>query len=64
MPFKHEGFTLLKTCAAECRVMYLMRVIPPRQLVRFMEYWDKVLHKGFEGLIGIRIEEIFGQVCQ
>ena len=25
MPFKHEGFTLLKSCAAECRVMYLMR---------------------------------------
>ena len=22
MPFKHEGYTLLKSCATECRVMY------------------------------------------
>ena len=32
IPYKHEGFTLLRHCAAECRVMYLMRVLPPRQL--------------------------------
>ena len=57
MPFKHEAFTLLKSCAAECRVMYLMRVVPPHQLRSFMVDFDKVLHEGFEGLLGITIEE-------
>ena len=40
MPFKHEAFTLLKNCVAECRVMYLMRVLPPNQLRSFMEEFD------------------------
>ena len=57
LPYKHEAFTLLRSCAAECRVMYLMRVLPPRQLVNFMERFDKVLKKGFEALIGIQNEE-------
>ena len=60
----HEGFTLLKSCAAECRVMYLMRFIPPRQLVRFMEGFDKLLKKGFEGLLGIKIEEKCWRLAQ
>ena len=64
MPFKHEGFTLMKSCAAECRVMYLMRVIPPQQLMTFMEDFDKVLHRGFEELLGIKIEEKWWRLAQ
>ena len=64
MPFKHEAFTLLKSCAAECRVVYLMRVIPPRQLGRFMEDFDKALHRGFEKLLGTRIEEKWWRIAQ
>ena len=64
MPFKHEGFTLLRSCAAECRVMYLMRVIPPRQLAKFLEGFDRVLQKGFEGLLGIKIEEKCWRLAQ
>ena len=36
LPYKHEGYTLLRCCGAECRIMYLMRVLPPRQMERFM----------------------------
>ena len=43
VPYKHEAFTLLRSCAAECRVMYLMRVIPPRQLEGFMKDFDAML---------------------
>ena len=51
MPYKHEGFTLLKSCAAECRVVHLMRVLPPRQLRYFIKGFDQVLQKGFEKLL-------------
>ena len=64
MPFKHEGFTLLKNCAAECRVMYLMRVIPPRQLDSFMKDFDQLLKKGFEELLGTTIGEKWWRQAQ
>ena len=64
MPFKHEAYTLLRSCAAECRVVYLMRVLPPRQMRSFMEEFDKVLHIGFEGLLGISIEDKWWRLAQ
>ena len=54
----------MKSCAAECRVMYLMRVIPPQQLMTFMEDFDKVLHRGFEELLGIKIEQKWWRLAQ
>ena len=56
IPWKHEAFTLLRSCASECRVMYLMRVIPPRQLQKFMQEFDAMLKKGFEAILGIEID--------
>ena len=64
LPYKHEAFTLLKNCAAECRVMYLMRVIPPRQLGKFMENFDELLQRGFEKLLGIQITEKWWRLSQ
>ena len=64
MPYKHEAFTLLRSCVAECRVMYLMRVLPPCQLGNFMKSYDKGLKKGFEGLLGIKSEEKWWGLAQ
>ena len=64
MPFKHEGFTLLRSCAAECRVMYLMRVLPPRQMERFMLDFDKALQRGFEEILGIKVVEKWWRLAQ
>ena len=64
MPFKHEAFTLLGSCVAECRVMYLMRVLPPRQLESFMKSFDKELKSGFEVLLGIQLEEKWWRLAQ
>ena len=47
MPYKHEAYSLLRSCAAECRVTYLMRILPPRQISEFMKDFDKVLLIGF-----------------
>ena len=44
--------------------MYLMRVLPPRQLGKFMTDFDKVLHTGFEGLLGIKIDEKWWRLAQ
>ena len=52
MPFKHEAYSLLRSCAAECRVTYLMRILPPRQISCFMQSFDKVLREGFEEILG------------
>ena len=64
MPFKHEACTLLRSCAAECRVTYLMRILPPSQLALFMEEFDAVLRKGFEDLIGKSIEHKWWRLAQ
>ena len=64
MPFRHEAFTLLRSCAAECRVNYLMRIVPPRQLASFMGKFDAVLRKGFEELLGKRLEEKWWRLAQ
>ena len=64
MLYKHEAFTLLRSCDAECRVTYLMRILPPRQLASFMGEFDAVLRKGFENLIGKSIEHKWWRLAQ
>ena len=64
MPYKHEACTLLRSCASECRVTYLMRILPPRQLTLFMEKFDALLRKGFEDLIGKIIEHKWRRLAQ
>ena len=56
MPFKHEGFPLPKRCVLECRVLYLMRVLPPSKLGSFMKEFDQLLRKEVEILLGIAIK--------
>ena len=63
-PYKHEAFTLLRSCAAECRVTYLMRVIPTRQLEKFMKDFDNVLQKGSEVIMGIPIKKKWWRLAQ
>ena len=41
MPYKHEGFTLLRSSASEYRVLYLMRVLPPSHMENFMKDFDQ-----------------------
>ena len=47
MLFKMEAFTLLKACWSRCRVVHLMRTLPPRQTQKFLhgtiEYYEKAL---------------------
>ena len=44
--------------------MYLMRVLPSSQMVSFMRDFDKVLHMGFEMLLGITIQEKWWRLAQ
>ena len=44
--------------------MYLMRVIPPKQLKWFMHEFDAVLEKGFHELVGIRLEKKWWRLAQ
>ena len=43
MDRKHEGVALLQARGAECRVMHLMRTLPPRQSKPFITQFDKIL---------------------
>ena len=36
MPYRHEACNLLRSCASECRVTYLMRILPPCKIASFM----------------------------
>ena len=57
MPFKMEAFTLLRECLSQCRVIHLMRTIPPQQINAFLTKWDRILREGFEKLIGSSLED-------
>ena len=64
MPHSHEACTLLRCCGAECRVTYLMRILPPRQIHDFMLKFNKILRKGFEKLIGTTLSEKWWRLAQ
>ena len=56
MPHKMEAFTLLRQCLSQCRVIHLMRTLPPRQIESFLNEYDQILRHAFEELIGSRLE--------
>ena len=37
---RHEAFTLIKYCGAECKVNHLLASVPPRQTHKFIEHFD------------------------
>ena len=51
MPYRHEAFTLMRSCADRCKVTHLMRTLPPRQSEPFIRQYDQILRSGFEQLI-------------
>ena len=58
MPYKHEAATLLRSTAAVCRVVYLMRILPPTQISRFIHDFDATLRQGFEQILGIPMDDL------
>ena len=58
MPYKHEAATLLKNTAAVCRVVYLMRILPPSQISDFLKQYDTCVRHGFEQLLGIKMDDL------
>ena len=57
MPYKHEAATLLQWCGSRCRVVHLMRTIPPRLSEPFVQQFDGILRKGLEKLVGAQLDE-------
>ena len=57
MPYRHEACPLLRSCAAECQVTYVIRILPPHQIASFMGDFDAALRKGFEDLMGKSLED-------
>ena len=57
MQYKMEAFTLSRNCMTQFRVMHFMRIVPPRQLERFLQSFDKILRAGFEELVGTRLDD-------
>ena len=51
MTHLHECFTLLSSCASVCKVTHLMRTIPPKQLSKFLDGFDKELRKAMEKIV-------------
>ena len=64
MPHKHEAATLLKNSAAVCRVVYLMRILPPTQISTFIRECDVRLRRGFEEILGIRKGDIGWEIAK
>ena len=64
MPHKHEAATLMKSTAAVCRIVYLMRILPPNQISNFIKQFDTIVKSGFEQLLGITIRDLWWEVAK
>ena len=64
MKHLHECFTLLRSCAAACKVTHLMRTIPPKQLAKFLNGFDIALKKAMERILGHDLSGEQWLVCQ
>ena len=51
IPYKHEAFSILKACASDCRIVHLLRTLPPKQSLPFATKFDKILRAGFTTLL-------------
>ena len=57
MPYKMEAFTLSRNCLKQGKVTHLMKIIPPKQNIKFLEEYDEVLGGGFVGVIGMKLAD-------
>ena len=64
MPHKHEAATLLRSTAAVCRVVYLMRILPPLQTSAFIVEFDTVVRSGFEEILGISMNDLWWEIAK
>ena len=64
MTHLHECFTLLRSCAAACKVTHLMLTTPPKQLKKFIEGFDFLMRKGMEKIIVLDLNEQYWLICQ
>ena len=64
MPFKHEAATLLTQSASICRVVYLMRILPPRQISGFINEYDSRLRHGYEEILGTPMPDSSWEVAK
>ena len=51
IPYKHEAFSILKACASDCRIVHLLRTLPPHQSLPFATKFDKIVRDGFTDLL-------------
>ena len=64
MPHKHEAATLLRSTAAVCRVVYLMRILPPSQISIFITRFDTLVRSGFEQIVGIPMNDLWWEIAK
>ena len=64
LTYTHEACTLMRSCTSECRVVYLIRILPPTHIREFMLKFDETLRKGFEKLLGKKLIDKWWQVAQ
>ena len=55
MEWKHEAATLLKHCGTFCRVVHLMRTVPPHQIEAFIKEFDTTIRSAYEDLLGTKM---------
>ena len=64
MPHKHDAATLLTHSSAICRVVYLMRILPPAQIAGFINEFDTMVRRGYEALLGIPIPDNWWDIAK
>ena len=64
MPHKMEAFTLLRECLSQCKIVHLMRTVPPSQIEDFLVEYDNILRKALQDLIGSTLEDKWWSIAR
>jgi len=62
MPARHEAFSILRSCASNCKIVHLCRALPPRDSIPTQ--FDSILWKGFESILGHELEERWWRIAR
>ena len=64
MPARHEAFSILRSCASNCKIVHLTRTVPPKDSIPFVNKFDSILRKGFESILGHDLEERWWRIAR
>jgi len=64
MPDRQGAFVLLRSCASNCKIVHLLRTLPPRDSLPLAKKFDAILRRGLEAIAGHKLEDVWWRISR